>query len=92
MQWIQDPNQSNVDNLHNVRCEATTHLKNKNKEYLKAKIDEHETNSKIIRDLYRDITDFTKGCQPRTNIVKDEKGDSVTHIHSILAGWRKHFS
>jgi len=33
-----------------------------------------------------------KGCQPRRNIVKDEKGDLVAGSHSILARWRKHFS
>ena len=38
MQWLQDPNQSNVDNLNNVRCEASRHFKNKKKEYLKPKI------------------------------------------------------
>jgi hypothetical protein len=46
-------------------------------EYLKAKIEEIETNGKIknIRDLYRGISDFKKGYQSRTNIVKDDKGD-----------------
>jgi hypothetical protein len=29
-----------------------------------------------------------KGYQPRTNIVKDEKGDLVADSHSILARWR----
>ena len=38
MQWLQDPNQSNVDNLNNVRCEASRHVRNKRKEYVKAKI------------------------------------------------------
>ena len=33
-----------------------------------------------------------KGCQPRTNIVKDEEGDLVADCHSILAKWRNHFS
>jgi predicted site-specific integrase-resolvase len=42
--------------------------------------------------LQRGISDFNKGYQPRTNIVKVEKGDLVTDSHSILAGWRKHFS
>jgi len=53
MQWVQDPNQSHVDNLNNVRCETSRHCRNKNKEYLKPKTDELETNSKIqnIRDL-----------------------------------------
>jgi hypothetical protein len=30
MQWLQNPNQSNVDNLNNVRREASTHFRNKN--------------------------------------------------------------
>jgi hypothetical protein len=46
MQWLQDPHQSNVDNLNNVRCEASRHFRNKEREYLKAKI-KLETNSKI---------------------------------------------
>jgi len=75
MQWMQDPSQSNVDNLNNVRCDASRHFRKKKKAYLKAKI---ETNSKIknIRDLYWGINDF-KVYQPRTNIVKDDKGDLV---------------
>jgi len=47
MQWLQDPSQSNVDNLNNVRREASRHFRNKKKEYLIAKIEELETNSKI---------------------------------------------
>jgi hypothetical protein len=60
----------------------------------KEKIDELETNSKIknIRHLYRGISDFNKGYQPRTNVVKDEKGDLVTDCHSTLAVWRNYFS
>ena len=61
---------------------------------LKAKIEELETNSNIknVRHLYRGISDFKKGYQPRTIIVKDEKGDLVADSHSILArGW-KHIS
>ena len=77
MQWLQDPNQSNVDNINSVRREATRHFRNKKKEYLKPKIGEIETNikAKNIRELYRGINDFKKGYQSRTNIVKDEKGD-----------------
>jgi hypothetical protein len=64
------------------------------KEYVKAKTEELETNSKIknIRDLYMNIIDLKKCYQPRNNIVKDEKGDLVTDSHSILARWRNHFS
>jgi hypothetical protein len=42
----------------------------------------------VARDMYRDINDFKKGYQPRTNIVKDEKGDLV----GILVRWRNYFS
>ena len=63
MQWVQDPSQRNVDNLDNVRREASRHFRNKKKAYLKAKIEDLETNSKIknIRDLYRGINDFKTG-------------------------------
>ena len=54
MQWIQDPSQSNVDILNNVRREVSRHFRYEKKAYLRAKIEELETNSKIqnIRDLY----------------------------------------
>ena len=29
MQWVQDPRQSNVNNLNNVRLEASRHVRNK---------------------------------------------------------------
>ena len=62
MPWLQDPNQNNVANLNNVRREASRHSRNKKKEYMKAKIDEPETNSKMeyIRYLNRGINDFKK--------------------------------
>jgi len=58
----------------------------KRKEYLLAKIDELKTKSKIknIRDLYRGINDLQKGYHPRTNILKDERGDMVTDCHSVI--------
>ena len=70
MQWIQYPSQRIVDNLKNVRRDASRHFKEK-RAYLKAKIEELETNSKIhnVSDLYRDISDYKKGYQPRTIIV-----------------------
>ena len=66
----------------------------KKKEYLQAKIDELQTNCKIknIRDLYRGINYIKKGYHHRTNILKDENGDTVTVCQSILARWRYHFS
>ena len=47
MQWVQDPSQSSVGNLNNIRREASRHFRNKKKAYLKAKIEELETNSEI---------------------------------------------
>ena len=68
MQWLQDPNHSKLYNPDYVRNEASRHYRNKKKEYMKAKTDDLETNSKItyIRELYRGINDFKKGYQPRT--------------------------
>jgi hypothetical protein len=63
MQWIQDPSQSNVDILNNERREVSRHFRNIKMAYLRDKIEELETNSKIqnIRDVYRGISDFKKG-------------------------------
>jgi hypothetical protein len=41
LQWLQDPSEINGDNLNNVRKEASRHFRNKKKEYLKGKINEH---------------------------------------------------
>ena len=82
MQWIQVPSRRKVDNLNNVRCNASRHFRNKKKAYLKAKIQELETNNNINNDmdLYRGINDFKKGYQPKTIRVKDEKGDLVAEL------------
>jgi hypothetical protein len=59
----------------------------KKMEYLKDKIEELQTNSGgcvCVKKWYTGINDF-KGYQPRTNIVKDEKGDLVIHSHGILS-------
>jgi hypothetical protein len=69
MQWLQDPNQSNVDHLNTERREASTHFRNK-EEYLKPSNDELETNSEIknITDFYEGFHDLKKRNQPVTNI------------------------
>jgi len=76
LQWVEDPCQSNVDNLNTVRHEASRHIRSKKKAYLKAKIEELENNSKNknIMELCRGIIDFKEGYQPRNNIVKNEMG------------------
>jgi hypothetical protein len=45
-----------------------------------------------VKNLYRDVSDFQKGYQRRTNIVKNQKGDLVADSHSILVRWRNPFS
>jgi len=42
MYWLQDQVQYNVDNLNNVGCKASRHLRNKKREYLKSKVNEPE--------------------------------------------------
>jgi hypothetical protein len=93
VQWVQDPSQSNLDNLNNARRETSRHFRNQKSEYLKAKINDLETNSKNmnIRELYKGINDFKKSYQPRNNIVKDEKRDLVADSHSSMARWRNYF-
>jgi len=48
LRWLQDPNKSNVDNGENVRREGSRHFRNKKKGYVKAKIDELESNNSKI--------------------------------------------
>jgi len=50
MQWVQDPNQSSLDTLNSVRRDAGRYFRNKRKEYVKAKIDELETDSEIKKN------------------------------------------
>jgi hypothetical protein len=47
--------------------------------------------NKNIRDLYRDINEFKKGYHPRTNLVKDKRGDLLVDPHKILNRWKKYF-
>jgi hypothetical protein len=63
LQWLQDSDEINRDVVNNSRRETSRHFRNKKREYLKDKINELETNSKIknIRDLYRGINEFKRG-------------------------------
>jgi hypothetical protein len=93
LQWLQDPSEANEDSLSDVRREASRHCRNKEREYLKDKINELGTYSKNknIRDLYRIINEFKKVYQPRTNLVKDERGDLLADPHKILNNWKNYF-
>jgi hypothetical protein len=71
---LQSPSQTNGNNLKNIIYEASRHFRNTKREYLREKINEHETNrkNKNIGDLNKGKNEFGKGYQPRTNIVKGE--------------------
>jgi hypothetical protein len=94
LQWLQNPNQINGDNLQNLRRETSRTFRNKKREYLKDKINELETNNKNknIRDLYRDINEFKKGCQSRINIIKDENGNLIADPQNVLNRWKNFFT
>jgi hypothetical protein len=74
---LQNPSQISGDNLQDLRRETSKTFREKKREYLKGKINEVEINNKNknIRDLYKGISGFKKGYQPRTNIIKDENGN-----------------
>jgi hypothetical protein len=84
----------NENNLSNVWREASKHFRNKKRKYLKDKINELESNSmnKSNRDLYRGTNEFKKGYEPRTNFVKDKKGDLLADPHKILNRWKNYLS
>jgi hypothetical protein len=71
LQLLQKPRQMNGDNMNNVGYETSRTLREKNREYLKEKINVAETKSrnKNIRDFYMGTGEFQKGYQPRTNIA-----------------------
>jgi hypothetical protein len=92
MQCLQYPNHSNVDNVNNVRHQASRHFRNKNKEYLKAKIDELEINSKKRTETCIGATNILRMVTSLELTYNDEKGHLVTDFHSVLAVWRNHFS
>jgi hypothetical protein len=58
----------NEDNLREVQLEASRHFRDKEREYLRDKINERQSDSKNgnIRDPYRGINEFKKCYQPRT--------------------------
>jgi hypothetical protein len=77
----------------NTRHTSRPHFRNKEREYLKDKIKKLESISKNknIRDLCRGINKIKKGYRPRTDFVKDERGDLLADLHNILNRWKNYF-
>jgi hypothetical protein len=63
LQRLQHPSKVNLNNLNNIRHEASRHVRNNKWEYLKENVNGRATNSKYknIRDLYGGINEFKKG-------------------------------
>jgi hypothetical protein len=93
LQWLQNPRQTNGDNVGNVRLESSRTFRKRKREYLEEKFNELKTNCKNnnIRDLYRGINEFKKGYQTRSNLVRNENGDLHTYSHNILNRWKNYF-
>jgi hypothetical protein len=51
LQWLQDPSEISGDNLNNIRLETSRDFRNKKKEYLEDRINEHATNRKNKRPV-----------------------------------------
>jgi hypothetical protein len=47
MHWLQHPNQSNLDNLSNIRREGSRHFRNNKKQCLKSKLTDLKVKRKI---------------------------------------------
>jgi hypothetical protein len=84
----------NERNLSDVRRETSRHFRNKKREYLKDEVNDIEPNSKNknIRNLYAGITEYKKGYQSATNLVKYETGDLLADRQQILTRWKNYFS
>jgi hypothetical protein len=85
LQWLQDPSIVNEDNLRNVRRDASSRFRNKKRKYLEGKITDIGLNSKNtnIRDLYKGTTEFKEGYQPKNNLEKDERCDTVADPQKV---------
>jgi hypothetical protein len=88
LEWLQDPNEINGDNLNNVRRETSRHFRKRKKECMEDKIDELAMNSKNSKG----INEFKKGYQPRSNLLKDENSDLLADSHNILNRWKNYFT
>jgi hypothetical protein len=91
---LQNTNQINGDNLQNLRRETSKIFRNKEREYLKGKINELLANNKNenIKDLYRDINELWKDTNPELMLKKDENHNVLADTQNILNSWKKLFN
>jgi hypothetical protein len=67
MQWLQDPNQSNIDNLNNIIREASRHVKKNRSNIGELKIDELEISK--ISEIRIGLSMILR----RVNIIKNKR-------------------
>jgi hypothetical protein len=69
-----------------ARHKAATYTHKQKEGISERQINEPATQSKNknIRDLYKGINKFMMGYESRSNLVKEENGDLLAHLHNIL--------
>jgi hypothetical protein len=84
---ITETRKSNVDNLNNVRREASRNFNDRKGECMKYKIYELATYShnKNIGDLYLGVNEF------KSNLLKDKNGHLLADSNNILNRWKNSF-
>jgi hypothetical protein len=58
LQQLQGPSEINGCNQNTIRCKVSRHKG-------------YNSKNKNVRDLYRGRSEFKRGCQPSSNLVKD---------------------
>jgi len=96
MQWVQDTNESNVDNPNSVKREAGRHIRNKCKEYLIDNFDYLEANTKL-KDIIGYYMCYILSCFTIIYIIIVKRDVIVKvlfdyRLPQYLARWRNYFS
>jgi hypothetical protein len=93
LQWLQNPEQTNRDNLQSVRHETSRIFRKKKREHLKGKIMSWKLIIKAITlEICKGIKELKNGYHPRINIIKDENGNLLADPHNVLNRWKKFFN
>ena len=91
---LQNPNDQTAEYFINVRRDPCRMFWKKKRDYMMAKVNKLEENSKSknIREMYKGINEFKKGYQPRAYVIKKHDGTIVADTTSILSRWEQFFS
>jgi hypothetical protein len=86
---LQNPNDQTVDEFSNVRRDTCRTFGGKTRDYVKAKVNKLEENSKYrdIREMYKGINEFRKGYQPGAYVINKHDGTIVPDKTSKHIKW-----